>query len=82
MLLAIADGHQTTVPGPTIAQMGEIMASLGAQDAINLDGGGSTTLVARGLGTSAPTVRNTPSDGHERTDANGVGLFLAPGAAT
>ena len=68
MLLAIADGRQSLVLGPTRAQMGELMASLGADTALNLDGGGSTTLVARALGGLDPTVRNVPSDGSERFD--------------
>ncbi len=82
MLLAIADGRQSLVLGPTRAQMGELMASLGADTALNLDGGGSTTLVARALGGLDPTVRNVPSDGSERFDPNGVGLFLRPGDGT
>jgi hypothetical protein len=82
MLLAIADGRQSLVLGPTRAQMGELMAALGADTALNLDGGGSTTLVARPLGGLDATVRNVPSDGSERADPNGVGLFLRPGDGT
>lgn len=82
MLLAIADGRQSLVLGPTRAQMGELMAALGADTALNLDGGGSTTLVARPLGGLDATVRNVPSDGSERSDPNGVGLFLRPGDGT
>jgi hypothetical protein len=80
MILAVADGRQTSVPGPRLAEMGELMKSVGADDAINLDGGGSSTLIARPLGAAAPTVRNTPSDGSERATPNGVGIFLAPGS--
>jgi exopolysaccharide biosynthesis protein/3',5'-cyclic AMP phosphodiesterase CpdA len=79
MILATADGRQTTVPGPTLTQWGQILKDLGAETAMNLDGGGSTTMVARPLGDFAATVRNTPSDGHERNDPDGVGLFVAPG---
>lgn len=43
---------------------------------MNLDGGGSTTLVARDPGASSVTVRNTPTDGTgERLVANGIGIF-------
>ncbi|MDW5593378.1 phosphodiester glycosidase family protein [Conexibacter stalactiti] len=80
MYLAVADGRQTAVLGPRLAEMGELMKSVGADDAINLDGGGSSTLIARPLGAAAPTVRNTPSDGSERATPNGIGLFLAPGS--
>src|SRR5262249_25353067 len=71
MLLVTADGRQSLVLGPTRAQMGELMASLGVDTALNLDGGGSTTMVARPLGNPLATVRNVPSDGSERSDPNG-----------
>ncbi len=34
------------------------MADLGAETALNLDGGGSTTMIARPLGNPLPTLRN------------------------
>jgi phosphodiester glycosidase/calcineurin-like phosphoesterase family protein/collagen triple helix repeat protein len=55
------------------------MAEEGVETAVNLDGGGSTTMVARALGAEGVTVRNTPSDGHERSDPNGIGVFVEPG---
>ena len=63
-------------------QMGVLMADLGVETALNLDGGGSTTMVARPLGNPLATVRNLPSDGSERSDPNGVGVFVAPGDGT
>ena len=45
------------------------MASLGAQDALNLDGGGSSTMVLRG------DLFNLPSDGRERPVANALLVF-------
>jgi Phosphodiester glycosidase/Calcineurin-like phosphoesterase len=51
----------------------------GVETAVNLDGGGSTTMVARALGAEGVSVRNTPSDGHERSDPNGIGVFVEPG---
>jgi exopolysaccharide biosynthesis protein/3',5'-cyclic AMP phosphodiesterase CpdA len=79
LLLATADGRQTNNAGPNLTQWGQIMAGFGATTAVNLDGGGSTTMVAAPLGQSDVTVRNTPSDGTERSDPNGVGLFVSPG---
>jgi exopolysaccharide biosynthesis protein len=79
MLLVTADGRQATVPGPTLTQWGQILQGLGAQTAMNLDGGGSTTMVARPLGATNVALRNTPSDGNERKDPNGVGLFVSKG---
>ena len=49
-LIAVAcDGRRTDVDvGLTLDELGQLMVTLGAQDAINLDGGGSTSLVHRG----------------------------------
>ncbi len=55
------------------------LAEEGVETAVNLDGGGSTTMVARALGAGEATVRNTPSDGGERSDPNGIGVFVEPG---
>ncbi|HEY0276911.1 MAG TPA: phosphodiester glycosidase family protein [Solirubrobacterales bacterium] len=55
------------------------LAEEGVETAVNLDGGGSTTMVARALGAEATTVRNNPSDGSERSDPNGIGVFVEPG---
>ncbi|MDO8184330.1 phosphodiester glycosidase family protein [Conexibacter sp. JD483] len=80
LLLFVADGRQTQTLGMTTVKVAQILADAGAESAMNLDGGGSTTLVGRHLGDSAVSVFNTPSDGYERSDPNGVGLFLTPGS--
>ena len=59
--------------------MARMLDDLGAELAVNLDGGGSTTMVARGSAIRSPAVRNVPSDGNERSDPNGVGVFVSPG---
>ncbi|WP_137294969.1 phosphodiester glycosidase family protein [Nocardioides dongxiaopingii] len=79
MLLVTNDGRQSPVNGMTMRELAAFMVSQGAETAWNLDGGGSTTMVARPLGETATTVRNRPSDGTERLDPNGVGVFVAPG---
>lgn len=53
------------------------MQELGCDNAVNLDGGGSSTLVARDPGAGAVTVRNHPAGGVERPVANGIGVFAA-----
>lgn len=58
--------------GVTLAELGEIMLSMGAVDAVNLDGGGSTTFIARLPGDAERTLLNRPSDGGERSTANGI----------
>ena len=49
-LVAVAcDGRRSNVDGGlSLLELAEVLLELGAQDAINLDGGGSTTLVHRG----------------------------------
>ncbi|MBQ0989537.1 phosphodiester glycosidase family protein [Micromonospora sp. PSH03] len=52
------------------------MRSFGADAAVNLDGGGSSTVAVREPGQTAATARNSPSDGTERLVANGIGIFV------
>ena len=42
------DGRRPTSVGATLTEASAVAASVGLRDAINLDGGGSTTLVLRG----------------------------------
>ncbi|MGC5166498.1 phosphodiester glycosidase family protein [Luteimicrobium sp. DT211] len=80
LVLATWDGPGGTGKGGVgIDKEARDLAALGVQTAVNLDGGGSTTMVARALGEDEATVRNVPSDGHERNDPNGVGVFVSPG---
>ncbi|WP_346163421.1 phosphodiester glycosidase family protein [Streptomyces bangladeshensis] len=75
LLLLALDGSAAYRTGLTVAEEAKAMRSLGATDAFNLDGGGSTELVARDTDDSAVTVRNHPSGGAERPVPNGIGVF-------
>jgi 3',5'-cyclic AMP phosphodiesterase CpdA/exopolysaccharide biosynthesis protein len=80
LVLATWDGPGGTGKGGVgIDKEARDLAAMGVQTAVNLDGGGSTTMVARALGEDDATVRNVPSDGGERSDPNGVGVFVAKG---
>jgi exopolysaccharide biosynthesis protein len=58
-LIAVAcDGRARDEAGLTLAELAETMASLGSRRAINLDGGGSTSLVVDGV------LRNSPREDH------------------
>ncbi|MBX3274711.1 MAG: phosphodiester glycosidase family protein [Sandaracinaceae bacterium] len=70
LILAIADGRSTSSVGMTCASMARLMTELGAHEAINLDGGGSTTMWLSDRG-----VVNRPSDGAQRTVRNHLGVF-------
>ncbi|MEU4361615.1 phosphodiester glycosidase family protein [Promicromonospora sp. NPDC023987] len=76
----VVDGRQSHSAGMNLYELGELMAQLGADDAINLDGGGSSEMVARMPGDTNTTILNSPSDGYERSDANGLGLFVPAGS--
>ncbi|WP_141711660.1 phosphodiester glycosidase family protein [Jiangella alba] len=80
MYLVSLDGKQAHSRGMTLTEFAELMADLGAYDALNIDGGGSSTLVVRDPGTDDHTVVNSPSDGGERSVANGLALFAAEGS--
>lgn len=60
--------------GATTYECSTIMREMGAYDAIQLDGGGSTTMTIKPNGTEELKVVNTPSDGGQRAVANAVGI--------
>ena len=67
VLMVTVDGRQPGYSvGVRLAEMGALMRSLGAVNAINLDGGGSTVMATRSLKTGRLRVVNRPSDGHQR----------------
>lgn len=70
LLLAI-DGRQSFSRGYTMVEMANQLVDLGADEAINLDGGGSTTMVAK-RSDGVIGVINSPSDGFQRSVANAV----------
>lgn len=75
IILVTIDGRDTSFKGVSQSMFGAIMKELGAYNAINLDGGGSTTMALKPLGENKATVVNKPSDGSERPVINGVGVF-------
>ncbi|ANP53449.1 hypothetical protein J2Z21_007738 [Streptomyces griseochromogenes] len=75
MLLLALDGAAAYRTGMTIAEEAGVMRTLGASDAFNLDGGGSSEMVTRDEGASTVTVRNHPSGGAERPVPDGIGVF-------
>jgi exopolysaccharide biosynthesis protein len=75
LLLLALDGAAAHRGGLTIAEVAHTMRSLGSVDAFSLDGGGSTTMVARMPGAGAVSVLNHPSGGAERPVPNGIGVF-------
>ncbi len=55
-LLVVSDGRTKESAGLSLRQLAELMQSLGAQIAYNLDGGGSSTMVFQGRVVNSPTT--------------------------
>ena len=76
--ILVADGRNFWYSnGMRYAEMGAVMKALGAKNAINLDGGGSSTFISRkiaGFEDGRFAIRNWPYDngGVEREVANGL----------
>lgn len=64
LIFVVADGRNTKAAGLSMAELQQVMIWLGCRDAINLDGGGSSTMVVSGA------VVNHPCD-NRRFDADG-----------
>lgn len=70
ILLVVVDGRSEKSIGLTLTELAEYLVELGADTAMNLDGGGSAEMVI------GREVKNMPSDGHERKIRAGLGVFL------
>lgn len=71
LLFVVADGRNPTISvGLSFFESAKLMKTLGAKDAMNLDGGGSTTMVIKG------EIVNHPSDADgERPVADAISLL-------
>lgn len=75
LYMVTVDGRQPGYSdGMNLYELAELLLSHGVKDAINLDGGGSTTMVARKQGEVSAKVVNNPSDGRERYVGNTIQL--------
>ncbi|GAB2986881.1 phosphodiester glycosidase family protein [Saccharothrix stipae] len=83
MFLLTVDGRQGAyLLGLNLKDVAAILLEMGAHNALNLDGGGSSTLVARTPGAESVVVENTPSDGGERPVPNGLALYAPAGSGS
>lgn len=76
--LVVVDGRQAPhSAGMTLPELADLMEALGADEALNLDGGGSTTLIVTGRRV------NRPSDATgERPVVNALALVRTPEACS
>ncbi|MGW5274197.1 phosphodiester glycosidase family protein [Streptomyces sp. NPDC004044] len=75
LYLLVLDGSAESGSGLTVAEVADVLGTVGADAGVNLDGGGSSTLVTRDPVTGTPLVRNHPTGGAERPVPEGIGLF-------
>ena len=78
LTLLTIDGRQPGLSeGATLFQTGEWLLRLDAYQGLNLDGGGSTTMVREDR-FGNPQILNAPSGGSERFNGNNFGAFANP----
>jgi exopolysaccharide biosynthesis protein len=84
LFMLVIDGRQYSSIGASEAESAEILQKLGAQDALNLDGGGSSSLVVNKNGSirliNKPVHRFLP--GFERAVATCIGVVAEDGPAS
>jgi hypothetical protein len=72
LIALVCDGRRTGIDaGLTLTELAELIAQLGARQAINLDGGGSTALIHHGH------LLNRPYDGQDRPRTNSRAVTTA-----
>jgi len=80
LFILVVDGRQPNLSiGMTYSELAAEFQKLGAHTAINLDGGGSTTLVLRDPSTHKLHILNHPSDGKPRPIADALGISIRGG---
>jgi exopolysaccharide biosynthesis protein len=65
----VADGRSSVSAGLTLNELASYLQKLGAVQAVNFDGGGSSEMVLDGR------IMNRPSDGAERPVSIALGIF-------
>ncbi len=75
MWLMTLDGRQSDSVGATLRELASLLRELGMDDAVNLDGGGSSTLVLRDPDATEVKIVNDPSGASPRLVPNGIGIY-------
>ncbi len=66
LFLAVVDGRQSFSRGMSLPEFADFLIGIGAHTAVNLDGGGSSTIVVK------DEIKNSPSSGPERAVSNAL----------
>ena len=75
LFLITVDGRQSSSIGMTQTELAEFLKEKGVYTAMNLDGGGSTTMIGRKLGELAIKTINSPSGVTLRKVTNAIGVY-------
>jgi hypothetical protein len=77
LVILVVDGRKAGIAqGMNYAELAEEMLRLGCDDALNLDGGGSSLLAIRDPAAGNYQIVNEPTDGRERPVANVLGVVV------
>jgi len=76
LLLLVIDGRQRFSRGYTLVEEARMMKQLGAEDALNFDGGGSSTMAGENH-KGRVKVLNAPSDGQQRKIPDGIAVLYS-----
>jgi len=74
MVTAERSGGNT---GLSLKELQTVLVKLGAHKAVNLDGGGSTTMVERKLGYTTLSLAHATQESSLRAVANGIGVYTS-----
>ena len=77
VFLTVIDGRQSFSRGYTMVELANLMLEWGCEDALNLDGGGSSAMAGL-LPDGTLGVLNSPSDGSERKVPDGLQVVYSP----
>jgi len=72
-LVAVEKSSRST--GLEQKELAELLVAMGVETALNLDGGGSTTMVAKHLGDTRLSTVIQPKEGWQRPVTDGLGIF-------
>ena len=75
ILYIVVDGRQKDVPGMTLKEVQSLLLDIQCENAINMDGGGSTTMYIKGYGI-VNTPRSSDGKGNYTTVARSVSSIL------
>lgn len=83
VVFMVLDGRQEPYScGGSMQEIAQIMLEAGCYDAVNLDGGGSTTFVSRPEGETELQVTSRPSDGYARSVSSSLMIVSTSPSST